>query len=80
MHGNGFFKNYNEDTDLKMLKTLNRLSGKNTVINAGALRDRYDEPVRVPLGDDKYYYPEIPDEKKVSQRLKEISENEDKLV
>ena len=74
------FENYDKDTDLEMLKTLNRISGKYTVINAGHLRDRYDEPIRVPLGDDKYYYPEIPDEERISKRLKEISENEDAIL
>ncbi len=72
------FENYQNLPDLEMLKTLNRISGRNTVINAGSLRDIYDEPIRVTLGNGEYYYPDVPDKDKVEATLKQLLENEDK--
>lgn len=48
---------------IESLCQLNRLCGKYTVINAGHIRDMYDEPIRVPVSKDKDYYPPLPPQK-----------------
>ena len=68
------FDNIDEKADIKALCTLNRISGKFTVINAGQIRDKCDEPIRLPLFDGKDYYPELPPEKEViDKRIAEIT-------
>lgn len=68
------FDNIDESVDVNSLCSINRICGKFTVINAGSIRDRYDEPIRVPLFDGKDFYPELPPEKEViDNRIKEIT-------
>lgn len=54
------FENIDADIDANTIKQLNRIAGKFTVINAGSIRDAYDEPIRVPISENKDYYPPIP--------------------
>lgn len=68
------FNNIDVNVDVSSLCMLNRICGKFTVINAGSIRDRYDEPIRVPLFDGKDFYPELPPEKEViDDRIREIT-------
>lgn len=68
------FDNIDTDIDIESLCALNRICGKFTVINAGSIKDRYDEPIRVPLFDGKDFYPELPPSKAIiDNRIKEIS-------
>ncbi|MCR5328840.1 MAG: Fic family protein [Saccharofermentans sp.] len=68
------FDNIDNDVDVNALCVLNRTCGKSTVINAGTIRDIYDEPIRVPLFEGKDYYPEVPPSKEViDARIKEIT-------
>lgn len=73
------FNNYDSKVDVSMLKTLSSISGKNTVINSGCLRDAYDEPIRVVLKDGKYYYPELPNEAEMELKMGAIMKTDDKL-
>lgn len=54
------FNNPDSDIGIETLCQLNRIAGKFTVINAGSVRDMYDEPIRVPLYEGKDYYPPLP--------------------
>ena len=54
------FANVDINICLDTLCQLNRIAGKYTVLNAGTIRDMYDEPIRVPLKDGKNYYPPLP--------------------
>lgn len=58
-------KNIKEEVGLSALKKLNRTAGKFTVINAGIIRTEFDEPIRVNIGEGKYYIPPIPPSNKV---------------
>ncbi len=76
-----FFANTNAAIDVDTLKTLNRILGKYTVINAGSIRTIYDEPIRVPLQQGKDYYPAVPgSEAEIDQRLKEIASGKNGLL
>ena len=57
------FNNPDSDIGIDTLCQLNRIAGKFTVINAGSIRDMYDEPIRVPLYEGKDYYPPLPPNK-----------------
>ena len=59
------FDNIDAEVGIESLCVLNRAAGRSTVINAGQLRDRYDEPIRVPLHDGKDFYPPLPPSKEV---------------
>jgi len=63
------FNNIDSSIDVQSLKTINRIAGKFTVINAGSIRDRYDEPIRVPLMNGEDYYPPIPDPELINEEL-----------
>ena len=68
------FQNINTDIDVEVLCQLNRIAGKYTVINAGAIRSIYDEPIRVPLYGGKNYYPPIPDSKEeIDSEIKQVT-------
>lgn len=70
------FQNIDNEIDIEALCQLNRISGKYTVINAGSIRDMYDEPIRVPLYDGKNYYPPLPPSKKeLDKEIKQIIDN-----
>ncbi|MBR1816863.1 MAG: cell filamentation protein Fic [Lachnospiraceae bacterium] len=58
--------------DLELLKTLNQICGKNTVLNSGCLRNGYDEPIRITLKDGRSYYPQLPDEDRIKSDLEMI--------
>ena len=62
---------------IELIQTLNRICGKFTVINAGVIRDRYDEPIRVTLKNGENYYPPVPDKKAVETELNSILSNKD---
>lgn len=66
------FNNIDNEVDIDSLCKINRLAGKFTVINAGMFRSYCDEPIRVPVHDGKNYYPELPDERQISEDIKEI--------
>ncbi len=57
------FQNIDNNINVDCLCALNRNAGKFTVINAGCLRDKYDEPIRVPLFNGENYYPPLPKSK-----------------
>jgi len=57
------FENIDAQINTDTLCTINSLVGKYTVINAGCLRDEYDEPIRVPLYDGENYCPPVPPSK-----------------
>ena len=68
------FENIDSALNVDSLCKLNRLCGKFTVINAGTLRDGYDEPIRVTIGEGKYFYPELPPEKdEINKNLSQIT-------
>lgn len=70
------FNHIDDEIDIDSLCQLNRLAGKYTVINAGSIRDMYDEPIRVPLYDGKDYYPELPPPKtKIDANIKQLATN-----
>lgn len=70
------FQNIDNEIDIETLCQLNRISEKYTVINAGSIRDMYDEPIRVPLYDGKNYYPPLPPSKKeLDKEIKQIIDN-----
>lgn len=70
------FANVDANIDLKTLCQLNRLAGKFTVINAGTIRDMYDEPIRVALKNGESYYPPLPPSNEVLDRnIKTITGN-----
>lgn len=70
------FNHIDEEINVESLCQLNRLAGKYTVINAGTIRDIYDEPIRVPLFDGKDYYPELPPPKaEIEARIKQLAAN-----
>lgn len=70
------FNHIDDEINIEALCQLNRLAGKYTVINAGSIRDMYDEPIRVPLFDGKDYYPELPPQKtEVDKIIKRLAEN-----
>ena len=50
---------YTNPINLSTIKTINRILGKYTVINAGQIRDEYSEPIRVKVNHG-YYYPPLP--------------------
>ena len=54
------FENIDSEIGIDTLCQLNRICGKSTVINAGSIRDMYDEAIRVTLRNGEYYYPPIP--------------------
>lgn len=54
------FEHIDDEINVKTLCQLNRLAGKYTVINAGSIRDKYDDEIHVPLFDGRNYYPELP--------------------
>jgi Fic family protein len=54
------FQNIDEPISYETVCNLNRVCGRYSVINAGIIRDMYDEPIRVTISAGKYYYPEIP--------------------
>lgn len=54
------FEHIDDKVNVETLRQLNRLAGKYTVINAGSIRDKYDDEIHVPLFDGKLYYPELP--------------------
>ncbi|MGN0327583.1 MAG: Fic family protein [Lachnospira sp.] len=67
------FTNIDKEIDTNFLCQLNRIVGKFTVINAGNLRNIYDEPIRVPLFNGDIYYPPLPPTKEViDEKIKEI--------
>lgn len=71
------FENIDNDIDAETLCSLNRIAGKYTVLNAGSIRDIYDEPIRVPLRDGAEYYPDLPSSKsELSDTIKEITADE----
>lgn len=57
------FANIDKDVNVECLCSINRIAGKFTVINAGCLRNEYDEPIRVPLFNGENYYPPLPKSK-----------------
>lgn len=59
------FEHIDDEINVKTLCQLNRLAGKYTVINAGSIRDKYDDEIHVPLFDGRNYYPELPPAKDV---------------
>ena len=59
------FEHIDDEINIQSLCQLNRIAGKYTVINAGSIRDMYDDEIRVPLFDGKNYYPELPPDKSV---------------
>ena len=66
------FNNPDSEIGVDTLCQLNRIAGKFTVINAGSVRDMYDEPIRVPLFEGKDYYPPLPPSKeKIDSIIKE---------
>lgn len=70
------FNHIDDEINLESLCQLNRLAGKYTVINAGSVRDMYDEPIRVPLFDGKDYYPELPPPKtEIDAKIKQLATN-----
>lgn len=72
------FQNIDNNINIDCLCTLNRSAGKFTVINAGCLRDKYDEPIRVPLFDGKNYYPPLPKSKEeINKDIENIIKNKD---
>lgn len=68
------FENVEQEINVNSLCQLNRIAGRFTVINAGSIRDIYDEPIRVPVSSDKDYYPPVPPPKEI------INEQLQKLV
>ena len=70
------FQNIDIDIDADAHCQLNRIAGKYTVINAGSIRNIYDEPIRVPLFEGKNYYPPVPNSKdEIDKEIKEIIQN-----
>lgn len=68
------FSNIDENVGYNSVCTLNRIAGKFTVINAGSLRTRYDEPIRVPLRNGIDYYPPLPpSEDIIESKLNDIT-------
>ena len=67
------FSNIDKEINVNFLCELNRKAGKFTVINAGSIRNYYDEPIRVPLFDGKNYYPPLPpNREKIEEKMKNI--------
>lgn len=66
------FDNIENEINLSSLKTINRLAGKYTVINAGQIRTKYDEPIRVKLKGDEYYYPILPHSRNIEDMIEHI--------
>ncbi len=67
------FDNIDQEVDVNALRQLNRIAGKYTVINPGTIRDKYDEPIRVPLSAEKDYYPPVPPaEEVIDEQIKTI--------
>ena len=58
---------------LDTLRTINRIAGKMTVINAGCLRDQYDTPIHVTLRHGERFYPPLPDADTISKELADIA-------
>lgn len=70
------FNNPDAEIGIETLCQLNRMAGKFTVINAGSVRDMYDEPIRVPLFDGKDYYPPLPPPKdEINALIKDITKD-----
>ena len=60
--------------DVDALEALNRIAGRFTVLNAGSIRDVYDEPIRVPISAEKDYYPPVPPSKEqINEKIKELT-------
>lgn len=72
------FQNIDNNINIDCLCTLNRSAGNFTVIDAGCLRDKYDEPIRVPLFAGKNYYPPLPKPKEeINKDIENIIKNKD---
>ena len=68
------FTNIEKNIGYSTVCILNRIAGKFTVINAGSLRTRYDEPIRVPLRNGiDYYSPLPPSEDTIESKLNDIT-------
>lgn len=64
--------------DIDTIKTINRILGKYTVVNSGHIRDRFDEPIRVGIGEGKYYYPHyIEDIEEIEKDIENIISSDD---
>lgn len=72
------FQNIEQEISVDVLKTINQIAGKYTVINAGCLRTEYDEPIRVPLRNGENYYPKLPETEEIIEDLSAICSSEDK--
>ena len=74
------FTNINNTVDIQLLKNINRLAGKFTVINAGKIRYIWDEPifVRGEHGEVVYTPPVPPKESVIDKELKDRYSIEDK--
>lgn len=74
------FTHINAPADLEALRTLNRIAGKFTVVNAGVIRAGYSDPIRIAIKNGEYYYPPVPPkDEAIEQDLLEIRNQEDKL-
>lgn len=71
------FANPHAEIDLDTLRTINRIAGKMTVINAGSLRDSYDTPVYVTLRHGERYFPPLPQADTISKDLNRILASDD---
>lgn len=69
------FEHIDNAIDIDTLCQINRIAGKYTVINAGSFRDRYDEPIRVPVHNGNCYYPTLPDKEIIEQDLSKITKD-----
>lgn len=69
--------NIDAEMGIDVLKKINREIGKFTIINAGSIRHEYDEPIRVLVNNDNYYYPPLPPgEEIIDKELKSIMESD----
>lgn len=72
------FANIESSIDVDTLCQINRVLGKYTVINAGSIRNRFDDPIRVTLQEGEYYYPPVPPEREmISLELRSITNGSD---
>lgn len=74
------FEHVYDDMNVDVIKELNRIAGKFTVLNSGKIRDSFDEPIRIIIneeGDD--WFPELPpSERIINEQLSQMLSNDDK--